>query len=202
MSWIAPVTLTGPKASLVPLAPSHHDALVQAAGDGALWSLWYTSVPSPETMQAAIRERLALQERGSMIPFTVLDDSGTIVGMTSYGNIDQPNRRLEIGWTWYAARVQRSGLNTSAKFALLSHAFEQLDCIAVELRTHVLNQASRRAIERLGARLDGVLRHHRFADDGTIRDTAVYSIIAPDWPAVRSHLRWQMARPRPADRQP
>ncbi len=199
MDWIAPLRLQGRHVTLVPLRPEHRDELVEAASDGALWELWYTGVPDPDGMAADIAKRLASQEEGTMVPFTVTKTAtGAVLGMTSYGHIDAVARRLEIGWTWYAARVQRSAVNTEAKLLLLGHAFETLDCIAVELRTHFLNQQSRRAIERLGARLDGILRHHQVAKDGTIRDTCVYSIIAPDWPAVRSHLDWQMKRPRPS----
>ncbi len=197
MSWIEPVTLKGPYATLVPLDPAHHDALVRAAGDGELWRLWYTAVPSPDTMAEAIADRLAMRDRGEMLPFTVLDSAtGEPVGMTSYGNIDHVSKRVEIGWTWYAKRVQRTGLNTDAKRLLLTQAFEALQCIAVELRTHALNLASRRAIERIGARLDGILRHHRLTENGELRDTCVYSIIAPDWPTVRTHLRWLQEQPR------
>jgi RimJ/RimL family protein N-acetyltransferase len=170
---------------------------VEAVGDGELWRLWYTSAPKPEAMADEIGRRLGLQAAGSMLPFTVIALlSGRPVGMTTYMNIDAINRRVEIGSTWYAAAVQRTGLNTEAKLLLLRHAFEALDCIAVELRTHFLNQQSRRAIERLGAKLDGVLRSHQRASDGTLRDTCVYSIIASEWPAVRSHLTWQLERPR------
>ena len=198
MEWIAPLRLQGRHVTLVPLQHEHRDGLIEAASDGALWTLWYTSVPDPDGMEADIARRLAWQQEGSMLPFTVTGTAtGAVLGMTSYGHIDAAARRLEIGWTWYAARAQRSAINTEAKLLLLGHAFETLGCIAVELRTHVLNGQSRRAIERLGARLDGILRHHQIARDGTIRDTCVYSIIAPDWPAVRSHLRWQMERPRP-----
>ncbi len=197
MSWIAPLRLEGRHVTLLPMRREHHDGLVEAATDGALWELWYTSVPRPEEMEADIAQRLAWQEEGSMVPFTVTEtDSGAVLGMTSFGHIDAATRRLEIGWTWYAARSQRSAVNTEAKRLLLGHAFEVLDCIAVELRTHVLNAQSRRAIERIGAKLDGILRHHRLARDGTLRDTCVYSIVAPEWPAVRSHLDWQMERPR------
>ena len=198
MSWIAPLRLESRHVTLVPLERGHRDGLVEAASDGALWELWYTSVPTPDGMEADIGRRLAFQDEGSMLPFTVTDTAtGTILGMTSFGHIDAAMRRLEIGWTWYAARAQRSAVNTEAKRLLLGHAFERLDCVAVELRTHVLNGQSRRAIERIGAKLDGILRHHQRARDGTLRDTCVYSIIAPDWPAVRSHLQWEMERPRP-----
>jgi N-acetyltransferase len=195
-SWPDPVTLAGPHATLVPLAVEHHDALVAATRDGELWRLWYTAVPSPKGMAAEIERRLALAASGSMRPFTVLDATGTVVGMTTYMHIDARHRRVEIGSTWTARRAQRTALNTQCKRLLLGHAFEQLGCIAVEFRTHRLNTQSRRAIERLGAQLDGVLRAHQIASDGTVRDTAVYSITAAEWPAVRSHLDWQLARPR------
>jgi RimJ/RimL family protein N-acetyltransferase len=196
MSWPPPIELAGPWASLVPLAPEHGAALTEAVQDGELWKLWYTAVPAPGRMAAEIERRLKLQQAGSMLPFTVLDAEGTPVGMTTYMNIDAPNRRVEIGSTWYAARVQRTPLNTQCKRLLLGHAFEALDCIAVEFRTHRLNTQSRRAIERLGAQLDGMLRNHQKAADGSLRDTAVYSITADEWPAVRAHLDWQLIRPR------
>jgi len=196
MSLASPIILRGVHAQLEPLAPSHHDDLCEAARDGELWRLWYTSVPSPERMAAEIERRLALQQAGSMLPFTVRAASGRVVGMTTYMNIDNTHRRLEIGSTWYATSVHRSPLNTECKLMLLAHAFDTLDCIAVEFRTHFFNQQSRRAIERLGARLDGILRSHTRASDGTLRDTVVYSIIAGEWPAVRSHLRWQLDKPR------
>lgn len=194
--WPEPVALTGPHATLVPLAPDHHDALVDAVRDGELWKLWYTAVPSPEGMAAEIRRRLALAATGSMRPFTVFDARGVAVGMTTYMHIDTTNRRVEIGSTWTARSAQRSPLNTQCKRLLLGHAFEVLNCIAVEFRTHRLNTQSRRAIERLGAQLDGILRAHLVAADGSLRDTAVYSITAAEWPAVRSHLDWQLIKPR------
>lgn len=194
--WPEPVTLAGPHATLVPLARGHHDALVRAVQDGELWRLWYTAVPSPEGMAAEIERRLALAEAGSMRPFTVLDAAGTVVGMTTYMHIDAKNRRVEIGSTWYGRSAQRKPLNTQCKRLLLGHAFERLGCIAVEFRTHRLNTQSRRAIERLGAQLDGILRAHQIGPDGTLRDTAVYSITAAEWPTVRSHLDWQLIKPR------
>jgi len=196
LNWPAPVALGGRHVRLQPLAPAHREGLVDAARDGELWNLWYTSVPSPEGMGAEIERRLSLQAAGSMLPFTVVDASGRIVGMTTYMHIDATNRRLEIGSTWYALGVQRSALNTECKRLLLGHAFESLDCIAVEFRTHRLNTQSRRAIERLGAQLDGVLRAHQRSPNGALRDTAVYSITAAEWPAVRAHLDWQLSRPR------
>lgn len=194
--WPPAVTLRGCHAELLPLAPEHEAGLADAVRDGELWRLWYTSIPRPEAMRAEIGRRLDLRERGSMLPFTVFDAAGRIVGMTSYMNVDVVNRRVEIGSTWIATGAQRGPLNTECKLLLLAHAFEALACIAVEFRTHRLNVQSRRAIERLGAQLDGMLRAHQIAADGTLRDTAVYSITATDWPTVRSHLQWQLQRPR------
>ena len=195
MPWPDPVTLRGTHASLVPLARAHATALTEAVCDGELWRLWYTAIPAPEGMAAEIERRLGLQAAGSMLPFAVLDATGTPVGMTTYMNIDAANRRVEIGSTWYARRVQRTPLNTECKALLLAHAFDALGCIAVEFRTHRFNTASRRAIERLGAQLDGMLRSHQRSADGSLRDTAVYSIVAAEWPTVRNHLRWQLERP-------
>jgi RimJ/RimL family protein N-acetyltransferase len=196
VSWPAPITLRGEHACLVPLAADHEAALADATRDGELWRLWYTAVPSPEGMAAEIGRRLKLQSAGSMLPFTVLDAAGTPVGMTTYMNIDAVHRRVEIGSTWYARHVQRSPLNTECKRLLLAHAFDTLGCIAVEFRTHRLNTQSRRAIERLGAQLDGILRAHQRAADGSLRDTAVYSITAAEWPTVKAHLTWQLVKPR------
>jgi N-acetyltransferase len=196
MPWPDPIALKGKHAQLVPLGAEHAAALSDAVRDGELWKLWYTAVPSPETMAAEISRRLGLQAAGSMLPFTVLDASGTPVGMTTYMNIDAANKRVEIGSTWYAKRVQRTMLNTECKLMLLGHAFDALDCIAVEFRTHRFNTQSRRGIERLGAQLDGILRNHQRAANGTLRDTAVYSITADEWPAVQTHLRWQLDKPR------
>jgi RimJ/RimL family protein N-acetyltransferase len=194
MSWPAPVTLVGQRVTLVPLSMQHLDGLARAAGD--LHRLWYTVVPTPEGMAAEIERRLLLQAAGTMLPFTQIDAHGTPVGMTTCMNIDAKNRRFEIGSTWLTNTAQRSGLNTEAKWLLLRHAFETLDCIAVEFRTHRLNQQSRRAIERLGAQLDGILRAHQRTTDGNLRDTAVYSITAAEWPTVATHLRWLLERPR------
>ena len=197
MSWPEPVTLRGSHATLEPLTHARHDEFVESVRDGELWKLWYTSVPSPEQVKAEIERRLEQQRQGTMLPFAIIDTaSGGAVGMTSYMNIDAETRRLEIGSTWYRKSVQRSALNTECKLMLLTHAFEVLGCAAVEFRTHFINQQSRRAIERLGAKLDGILRNHRLASDGTLRDTCVYSIIASEWPTVRSHLTYQLARPR------
>jgi len=196
MSWPEPVSLSGPHARLLPLAREHQAGLSAAALDGELWKLWYTAVPSAEGMAAEIERRLALQAAGSMLPFTAFDASGRVVGMTTYMNVDAVHRRVEIGSTWTAASAQRSALNTQCKRLLLGHAFDHLQCIAVEFRTHRFNQQSRRAIERLGAQFDGMLRNHQRASNGTLRDTAVYSITAAEWPTVRAHLDWQLAQPR------
>ena len=196
MAWLTPVHLGGTHVALAPLAPEHHDGLVAAVRDGELWRLWYTAIPAPDAMRAEIERRLGLQAVGTMLPFTVFDAAGRIVGMTTYIDADATHRRLEIGSTWTAKSAQRGPLNTECKLLLLAHAFDTLGCIAVELRTHVLNQQSRRAIERLGARLDGILRNHRRMADGTLRDTCVYSVIDSEWPTVRTHLRWQLDKPR------
>jgi RimJ/RimL family protein N-acetyltransferase len=197
MPWPPLVVLAGRFARLEPLSQDHCAGLIDATKDGALWHLWYTTVPAPDAMKAEIERRLKQREAGSMLPFTVIDiASGEPAGMTTYMNIDAVSRRVEIGSTWYRKSAQRSGINTECKLLLLRHAFETLDCIAVEFRTHFLNHQSRRAIERLGAKLDGVLRNHMRMADGSLRDTCAYSIIASEWPAVRSNLIWQMERPR------
>lgn len=195
--WPDSFSATGKFVSVEPLSMAHHDDLVEAAGDGDLHLLWYTVVPAPENVGKEIERRLALRAAGSMLPFAIIDRaSGRAVGMTTFMNIDSANRRVEIGSTWYRQSVQRSPLNTECKLLLLKHAFEELDCIAVEFRTHFLNSQSRSAIERLGAKLDGILRSHMKMPDGTLRDTAVYSIIACEWPTVRTHLQWQLQKPR------
>jgi RimJ/RimL family protein N-acetyltransferase len=197
MAWLTPITLNGTHVRLEPLSQSHCDDLIEAVRDGELWNLWYTYVPTPEGMRAEIDRRLELKAQGSMLPFAVIDQvTNAAVGMTTYMDVDAVNRRVEIGSTWYRSKVQRTALNTECKLLLLQHAFETLSCIAVEFRTHYFNQASRRAIERLGAKLDGIMRNHRRAPDGTLRDTCVYSIIATEWPTVKSHLSYQLARAR------
>ena len=192
MPWPDPITLRGQHARLEPLSSEHREGLVEAVKDGDLFKLWYTAVPTPEGMAKEIDRRLSLQAAGAMLPFTVFDVGGTIVGMTTYMNIDAANRRVEIGSTWYAKGAQRGPLNTQCKLLLLRHAFETLNCIAVEFRTHFFNQQSRRAIERLGAKQDGILRSHQIAPNGTLRDTVVYSITAAEWPTVQTHLEFQL----------
>ena len=196
MPWLEPLTLTAENAILEPLSHDHHDALCDAVRDGDLWNLWYTAISSPETMRAEIDRRLALQVQGSMVPFTVRTPDGKVAGMTTYMNIDRVNRRVEIGSTWYAKSAQRTSLNTACKLLLLRHAFVALNCIAVEFRTNFFNFPSREAILRLGAKQDGILRHHQVLPDGSLRDTVVFSIVAPEWPAVKKNLLWRMTRPR------
>jgi N-acetyltransferase len=191
MVWLDPVSLKGTHARLEP-SQDHCDGLTEAVKDGELWKLWYTSIPSADGMGKEIDRRLGLQKSGAMLPWTVFDADGKIAGMTTYMNVDAANRRVEIGSTWYAKRVQRSGVNTQCKLLLLTHAFEKLDCIAVEFRTHFFNHQSRRGIERLGAKQDGILRSHQIAPNGTLRDTVVYSIIASEWPTVKAHLTYQL----------
>lgn len=198
MSRLGPpnLTLRGRHVTLVPLDRAHAEALSDASAAGGLHELWYTAIPGPKGMLAEIDRRLRLRDVGAMIPFTQLDPHGTAIGMTSYMNIDHATPRVEIGSTWLAPSAQRGPINTEAKRLLLGHAFEVWSCLAVEFRTHRLNQQSRRAIERLGAQLDGILRAHMKMPNGTLRDTAVYSVTAADWPAVRAHLDWQIKQPR------
>src|SRR5688572_4400796 len=201
MPWPEPVTLRSGRVTLEPLERRHEAELAEAVKDGELWRLWYTSVPAPQGMRAEIERRLGLQAAGSMLPFAVVDTppgeaGGQAAGMTTYMNVDAANRRVEIGSTWYRRSAQRTDLNTRCKLLLLGHAFETLGCIAVEFRTHFFNRQSRAGIERLGAKLDGILRSHQIAPNGTLRDTCVYSIVAAEWPTVRAHLTWQLDRPR------
>ncbi len=185
--------LTGRTVDLLPLEAIHQAALLAAAADGELWSLWYTSVPGAATIAAYLRQALQERTAGSAFPYVVQDrNSGKIIGTTRYCNIDMGNRRLEIGYTWYAKTYQRTAANTEAKFLLLQNAFENLECIAVEFRTHWFNEKSRAAILRLGAKQDGVLRNHRIDAAGVLRDTVVFSITAAEWPAVRQALRHKL----------
>lgn len=196
MAFAEPITLRGQHVLLEPLTPAHAAEAHAAVQDGEIWKHWYTAIPAPDMVEAEIARRLDLQARGSMLPFTVRDAQGGFAGMTTFMNIDAASRRVEIGSTWYRASVQRTGLNTEAKLLLLTHAFEDLGCIAVEFRTHWFNFQSRAAIARLGAKQDGVLRNHVVAPNGTLRDTVVFSIIASEWPTVQAHLRYQLDKPR------
>lgn len=193
----APVTLEGHGVRLEPLAVEHRDALAAAAADGRLWELWFTSVPTAEETAGYIAQALAGQAAGTMLPWAVRDlVTGTIVGSTRYHDIVAPADRVEIGWTWYAASRQRSHVNTACKLLLFTHAFEDLGCAVVGLRTDNFNFASQRAIEALGAKKDGVLRHHWPRRDGSVRDSVIYSLLAGEWPEVRKHLAARLARHR------
>src|SRR5688500_15026338 len=194
--WTQPVTLSGRHVRLEPLAMEHAPGLRAALFDGQLWRLWFTAVPTPETLEAYIDTALQGQAAGTDLPFVVRDGAGEIVGCTRYCRIEQANHRLEVGYTWYAQRVQRTALNTEAKRLLLGHAFEELKAIAVEFRTDWFNERSRAAIARRGAKHDGVLRNAFRRPDGSMRDAVVFSIIESEWPTVRTHLDYQLARDR------
>lgn len=191
--WIEPVTLQGRHVRIEPMAEEHLAGLLAAAADGELWKLWYTSVPDPQSMPTWIADALEQRRQSGAMPFVIRRlDTAEVVGATRYFNVAAANRRLEIGHTFYGRSVQRTAINTEAKLLLLAHAFEKLDCVGVELRTHFMNHASRRAIERIGAKLDGVLRSHQVMPDGSLRDTCVYSIISHEWPAVRNNLAFRL----------
>ena len=197
MQPVLPVTLERGPVRLVPLALEHENGLKAAAADGELWTLRVTSVPEPQDTRAYIETALKMREQGSRLAFAVLDAArGEVIGSTSYHDIVPAVERLEIGYTWYAASRQRSAVNTTAKLLLMQHAFETLGAQLVGWRTDNYNFASQRAIERLGARKDGVLRHHALRRDGTVRDTVMYSLAAGEWPEVKAHLLYQLARPR------
>jgi N-acetyltransferase len=190
-----PVTLSSDRVRLEPLSMEHHDGLVAAAGDGQLWDLWYTTVPRPEETRAYIETALRGQREGHMLPWAVRDlATDAIVGSTRYHDIVPLIDRVEIGYTFYARGAQRTHVNTSCKLLLLTHAFEQLKCAVVGLRTDGFNFASQRAIEALGAKRDGVIRHHHPRRDGSARDTVMYSILANEWPSVKRHLAFRLAR--------
>jgi RimJ/RimL family protein N-acetyltransferase len=195
MSHFQPVTLTGQHVTLEPLKIEQHDELIRAVSDGHLWQLWYTSIPSPDTMHSEILRRLSLQESGSMLPFVIRrNDTGQLCGMTTYMNIDAVNCRVEIGSTWLAKHAQGTAINTESKYLLLSHAFETLQCIAVEFRTHWMNHQSRAAIAKLGAKQDGILRNHMRMPDGALRDTVVFSILNSEWAVTKRHLLYRLGK--------
>lgn len=202
MLKIEPVTLRGTRVTLEPLSLEHLEGLIEATSDGELWNLWYTSVPRPDGMRDEILRRLRLQEEGSMLPFTTLLNDPVskkptkIIGMTTLFNIDLTVPRLEIGYTWNAASAHGTGTNPDSKRLLLGHAFETLGCEAVEFRTHWMNMQSRAAIARLGAKQDGVLRSTHRMQDGSLRDTVVFSITSTEWPQVRSGLDLRLSKTR------
>jgi len=195
--WPEDITLLGDYVRIDPLSVNHLNDLQDAVRDGELNLLWYTFIPNADDMLEEINKRLRLREMGSMQPFAIIDiATGLAVGMTTFMNIDATNRRVEIGSTWLSKSTQRTFINTECKLLLMAHAFEKLNCIAVEFRTHFINTQSRKAIERLGAKFDGILRNHSIMPNGTLRDTAVYSIIKSEWLTVKSHLNFQLNKKR------
>ncbi|HVZ76829.1 MAG TPA: GNAT family protein [Gemmatimonadaceae bacterium] len=195
MITLAPVTLELDSIRLEPLTPDHEPALSAAAADGNLWELWYTSVPAPGTAAHYIASALDGQAAGHMLPWAVRElSTNQVIGTTRYHDVVPAIDRVEIGYTWYAARWQRSHVNTTCKLLLMTHAFETLGCQVVGLRTDNFNFRSQRAIEALGAKRDGVLRHHQARRDGTVRDSVMYSILAGEWPDVKRHLTLRLAR--------
>ena len=195
--WPEDITLLGDYVRIDPLSVNHLNDLQDVVRDGELNLLWYTFIPNADDMLEEINKRLRLREMGSMQPFAIIDiATGLAIGMTTFMNIDATNRRVEIGSTWLSKSTQRTFINTESKLLLMVHAFEKLNCIAVEFRTHFINTQSRKAIERLGAKFDGILRNHSIMPNGTLRDTAVYSIIKSEWPTVKSHLNFQLNKKR------
>jgi len=193
--FVEPVTLTGRRwVALGPLAREHIPEITEAAADGELGSLWFTSAPKPEAVEQWVDMRLASQQPDEGLTFVVRNLDGVLIGSSSYLNVDAANRRLEIGYTWYVSSARRSGVNSETKLLMLGHAFDELGCVAVEFRTHFFNFTSRAAIERLGVKLDGVLRSRQVLPDGSRRDTVVYSILDIEWPAVRNNLRYRLDR--------
>jgi RimJ/RimL family protein N-acetyltransferase len=193
--FVEPVKLTGERwVTLEPLAREHIPEITEAAADGELGSLWFTHAPKVDGAEQWVDMRLASQKPDEGLTFVVRNLDGTLIGSSSYLNVDATNRRLEIGNTWYVASARRSGINSETKLLMLGHAFDELNCVAVEFRTHFFNSTSRAAIERLGAKLDGILRSHQVLPDGSRRDTVVYSILDIEWPAVRSNLRYRLDR--------
>ncbi|MGR3807347.1 GNAT family N-acetyltransferase [Pasteurella testudinis] len=184
--------MEGNSIDLIPLDIKYLDELIEAVEDGEIYNLWYARVPSPQMMKLEIIRRLELLEKGEMMPFVVIDKLGNILGMTAYQTLDRDNRRVEIGYTWYRKSVQGSHVNIEAKYLLLSYAFEKMNVIAVGFRTNYFNFRSRKAIEKIGAKFEGVWRNHMILNDGTIRDTCYYSIIISEWNTVKKHLNYLM----------
>jgi RimJ/RimL family protein N-acetyltransferase len=202
MAFVEPVTLRSRGIALVPLGLDHEDGLRAAAADGELWKIRVTSVPEPQETRAYIETALAAREAGQRFAFAVTDEaSGAVLGSTSYHDILPAVKRVEIGYTWYAGRCQRTHVNTTCKLLMMTHAFDALGCHVVGWRTDNFNHASQRAIERLGARKDGVIRGHALRRDGTIRDTVMYSLRSGEWPEVRAQLLYLLDKPRPEIRE-
>lgn len=194
-NWLNEITLDGKLVRLIPLKADHRSALLEASADGELWKLWFTSVPSQDSIDAYLEFAFSEQTAGRALLFAVVDkQTQKIIGSTRYCNADNLNHRVEIGYTWYAKSYQKTGVNTECKYLLLQHAFENLDAIAVEFRTHWHNQASRAAIARLGAKQDGILRNHQKTAEGIYRDTVVFSIIDQEWPAIKKGLEYKMEK--------
>jgi len=195
--WLEPTELEGNLVKLIPLSLSHKNALLEAALDGELWNLWFTTVPSQEKIDDYLAFAFSEQEANRALLFAILDKkTDKIIGSTRFCNVVESNKRVEIGYTWYSKSYQRTGINTECKYLLLQYAFENLKCIAVEFRTNWYNQASRKAILRLGAKQDGVLRNHQIDEHGILRDTVVFSIIESEWQGVKKLLEFEMSRKR------
>jgi RimJ/RimL family protein N-acetyltransferase len=195
MKWLNEIELEGDLVRMIPIKESHEEALVKAASDGALWDLWFTSVPSSTTISSYVDFALQEYREDCAQAFVVVcKQTNEVIGTTRYCHATAEHRRLEIGYTWYAKSSQRTGVNTACKYLLLAHAFETLGCNVVEFRTHFHNLASRNAIARLGAKQDGILRSHILGTDGTLRDTVVFSIIKDEWPTVKKSLTYKMKR--------
>ncbi|WP_462154231.1 GNAT family N-acetyltransferase [Pseudoalteromonas piscicida] len=192
--WPTDKPLIGHHVTLEPLSTTHINALQQAVKDGEAWKLWYANVPNPDDMERYVNTAISQGSEGNLAYAVRLNSSNEIVGTTRYYNADIANRRTMLGYTWYSDKVRRTAVNTECKFLLLRQLFEDLDAIAVEFRTHFFNHASRNAIERLGAKLDGILRSHQIGRNGELRDTVVYSIIASEWPTVKQHLLSKLDR--------
>jgi RimJ/RimL family protein N-acetyltransferase len=199
MISLTPTTLEGHGVRLEPMTPAHETELAGAVDDGRLWELWYTSVPEPANVGRYVADAMVGREAGTMLPWVVRErESGRVIGSTRYHDVVPAVDRVEIGYTWYGASWQRTHVNAACKLLLLAHAFDTVGCAVVGLRTDNFNFRSQRAIEALGAKKDGVIRHHQARRDGTVRDTVMYSILAAEWPDVRRNLEFRLARPRPA----
>ncbi|AOT11129.1 GNAT family N-acetyltransferase [Pseudoalteromonas luteoviolacea] len=187
--WLSSGTLEGKLVVLEPLSVTHCDLLKEAVSDGQSWQLWYATVPTPEGMQAYVQKALEAMESGEMAYVVKTKHDGRVVGTTRFYDVKEKHRRASIGYTWYSDSVKRTGVNTESKYLLMSHLFDTKGALSLEFKTHFFNQTSRVAIEKLGAKLDGVLRSHQVMPDGSIRDTAIYSILSHEWPAVKNNLK-------------